>query len=81
MSSVVQRLGKAIGTFKKMRCVKSIQIRSFFWSVFSCIRTEYGHLWSTDVICLQSTEYSEYRRDLQSTDVICVQEVQEKFIY
>ena len=23
------------------RCVKSVQIRSFFWSVFSCIRTEY----------------------------------------
>ena len=25
-------------------CVKSVQIRSFFWSVFSCIRTEYGDL-------------------------------------
>ena len=24
------------------RCVKSVQIRSFFWSVFSCIRTENG---------------------------------------
>ena len=24
--------------------VKSIQIRSFFWSAFSCIRTEYGDL-------------------------------------
>ena len=23
-------------------CVKSVQIRSFFWSVFSCIWTEYG---------------------------------------
>ena len=23
-------------------CVKSVQIRSFFWSVFSCIRTEYS---------------------------------------
>ena len=22
-------------------CVKSVQIRSFFWSIFSCIRTEY----------------------------------------
>ena len=27
-----------MGTF---HCVKSVQIRSFFWSVFSCIRTEY----------------------------------------
>ena len=23
-------------------CVKSVQIGSFFWSVFSCIRPEYG---------------------------------------
>ena len=25
-------------------CVKSVQIRSFFWFVFSCIRTEYRDL-------------------------------------
>ena len=24
-----------------LHCVKSVQIRSFFWSVFSCIRTKY----------------------------------------
>ena len=24
--------------------VKSVQIQSYFWSVFSCIRTEYGYL-------------------------------------
>ena len=28
----------------KIHCVKSVQIRSYFWSVFSCIRTEYGDL-------------------------------------
>ena len=28
------------------RCVKSVQIRSFFWSVFSRIRTEYGEMYS-----------------------------------
>ena len=27
---------------KKSHCVKSIQILSFFWYVFSRIRTEYG---------------------------------------
>ena len=27
-------------------CVKSFQQRSFFWSVFSRIRTEYGEIWS-----------------------------------
>ena len=25
-------------------CVKSVQMRSFFWSVFSRIRTEYGEI-------------------------------------
>ena len=28
----------------KKHCVKSVQIRSHFWSVFSCIRTEYRDL-------------------------------------
>ena len=27
-----------------MHCVESVQIRSYFWSVFSCIWTEYGDL-------------------------------------
>ena len=27
-----------------IHCVKSVQLRSFFWSVFSCIRTEYGEI-------------------------------------
>ena len=29
---------------KPAHCVKSVQIRSFFWSVFSCTWTEYGDL-------------------------------------
>ena len=28
--------------YRKRHCVKSVQICSYFWSVFSCIRTEYG---------------------------------------
>ena len=28
----------------RLYCLKSAQIWSFFWSVFSCIRTEYGYL-------------------------------------
>ena len=27
-------------------CVKSVQIRSYFWSVFSRIQTEYGEIFS-----------------------------------
>ena len=30
--------------YYKPHCVKSVQIWSFFWSVFSCIQTEYGDL-------------------------------------
>ena len=29
---------------KYLQSVKSVQIRSYFWSVFSCIWTEYGYL-------------------------------------
>ena len=28
----------------RVNCVESVQIRSYFWSVFSQIRTEYGDL-------------------------------------
>ena len=31
-------------------CMKSVQIRSYFWSVFSRIRTEYGDLFKYGVI-------------------------------
>ena len=30
--------------FNKSHCVKSVQIRSFFWSAFSCVWNEYGDL-------------------------------------
>ena len=32
----------------RSQCVKSVQIQSFFWSIFSCIRTEYGvFIWAS----------------------------------
>ena len=31
-------------TYNIIHCVKSVQIRSFFWSVFSRIQTEYGEM-------------------------------------
>ena len=31
----------ALSIYLKIRFVKSVQTRIFFWSVFSCIRTEY----------------------------------------
>ena len=34
--------GQKFSNSRYQHCVKSVQIRSFFWSVFSRIRTEYG---------------------------------------
>ena len=39
-----------------MHCVKSVQIRSFFWSLFSRIWTEYGEIRSV-------SQYSVRMRD------------------
>ena len=36
-------------------CVKNVQIQRFFWSVFSCIRTQYGDV-------LRRYIQSEYRK-------------------
>ena len=38
---------------KKYHCVKSVQIQSFFWSIFSCIRTENTKIWT------RKTSYSD----------------------
>ena len=35
---------KNFGGIFVLHCMKIVQISSFFWSVFSCIRTEYGDL-------------------------------------
>ena len=54
----------------RTRCVKSVQIRSFFWFVFSCIWTEYrkirtrknsvfGHFSSSDILNF-STKYNPH---------------------
>ena len=43
--------------FSNLDCVKSIQIRSYFWPVFSCIWTEYG-----DLLRLRRFIQSEYRK-------------------
>ena len=39
---------------EKKQCVKSVQIRSFSWSVFSRIRTEYGEI-------LRRTRYTDQK--------------------
>ena len=40
-------------------CVKSVQMRSFFYSVFPCIRTEYGDLWSRSPYSVRIQEITD----------------------
>ena len=42
--------------FNYLHCVKSVQIRSYFWSVFSCIRIEYGDLRSKSAYSIRIQE-------------------------
>ena len=44
VSSDADNFINKIGRSEKRHCVKSVQIRSYVWSVFSCIRTEYANL-------------------------------------
>ena len=46
---------------KASHCVKSVQIRRFFWSVSSRIRIEYGDL-NTDIYEVNLRIQSEYRK-------------------
>ena len=41
---------------KTKHCVKFVQIRSFFLSVFSCIRIEYGNLLRKTKHCMKSAQ-------------------------
>ena len=45
-----------IATSKNPHCVKSVQIRSYFWAAFSCIQTEYEEL-------LRKSPYSVRRQE------------------
>ena len=43
-------------------CVKSVQIRSFFWSVFSCIWTKYGDLRSESPYSVPIQENTDQKK-------------------
>ena len=36
----------------RVHCVKSVQIRSYFWSIFSCIRTEIQERFTIEISVL-----------------------------
>ena len=39
-----------------LHCVKSVQTRGYFWSAFSCIRTEYRDLWTKSLCSVRIQE-------------------------
>ena len=43
-------------------CVKSVQIRSFLWSIFSCIPTEYGDLQSKSPYSVRIQENMDLKK-------------------
>ena len=46
----------------RRHCVKSVQIWSFFWSVFSCIWTEYGNLFRKSLYWVQIQENADQKK-------------------
>ena len=54
-------------TMRFQHCVKSVQIRSFFWSVFSCIQTEYGDLLSKYLYSVRTHENTNHKKLHTST--------------
>ena len=42
--------------------VQTVQMRSFFWSVFSCIRTDYGDLRSKSPYSVQKQENADQKK-------------------
>ena len=49
-------------SLEKIHCVKSVQIRSFFWSVFSRIRAEYGEILCISPYSVQMRENTDQNK-------------------
>ena len=60
----IKKLSKGIGVkknqpvitklFTNNLCAKSIQVRSYFWSIFSRIQSEYGKIRARKITCLDT---------------------------
>ena len=55
------QLQQKCGDFGVWHCVKRVQIRSYFWSVFSCIRIEYGDLRSKSPYSIRIQENTDQK--------------------
>ena len=46
----------------EVHCVRSVQMRTFFWSVYSCIRTEYRDLLLKSPYSVQIQENTDQKK-------------------
>ena len=51
-----------IAFWSQIHCVESVQIRSFFWSVFPCIRTKYRDLQSKYAYSVRIQENTDQKK-------------------
>ena len=61
-SNVLIHFLKTFSRTNNLHCVKSVLIRSFFWSVFFCIRTEYGDLLRKSPYSVRIQENTEQKK-------------------
>ena len=59
--SIIAKFGHIEHNYIVIHCLKSVQIRSFSWSVFSYIRTEYGDLRSKSSYSVQIRENTDQK--------------------
>ena len=57
--------------YLNLHCVRSVQRRSFFCSVVSCIRTEYGDLLSQSLYLVRITQISVFSPDKVNLRIQC----------
>ena len=62
VGQIEQYWSKLVFTFLLLpHCVKSTQIRGYFWPVFSCNRTEYGPEITLDLTSFHAVSHSEFQ--------------------
>ena len=53
---------EAVKCLESNHCVKSVRIRSFFWSIFSRIRTEFGEIRSISPYSVRMRENTDQKK-------------------
>ena len=69
-------IGIRLMTICLYHCVKSLQIRSFFCSVYACIRTEYGEILLISLYSVRIRENTDQKNSVfeHFSRIVCVPE-------